>query len=54
MLLVAVVVIVVAALRCRLHGVFGSRHNTSAATAISNEVTADSMRAYQEAKYPNC
>ena len=40
MLLVAVVVVAVAGFFVyRLHGVFGSHHNTSAASAISNDIT---------------
>jgi Mycobacterium membrane protein len=39
MLLVAVVVVAVAGFGVyRLHGIFGSRHNTSAASGISNEI----------------
>ncbi|WP_353359785.1 MmpS family transport accessory protein [Mycobacterium sp.] len=40
MLLVAVVVVAVAGFFVyRLHGIFGSHHNTSAASAISNDIT---------------
>jgi hypothetical protein len=40
MLLVAVVVVAVAAFCVyRLHGIFGSQHNTPAASAISNDIT---------------
>jgi hypothetical protein len=40
MLLVAVAVVAVAGFCVyRLHGIFGSHHNTSAASAISNDIT---------------